>query len=157
MQMQNFDIYVIQVETSDNIQQCNMSIYLRAKDAKACRVSSTVLLPLFGDNSRRSPAAVLEVTQFNGNSTSYPMVFHWARHHLEVTPLTVLGWESLRCFREIFVSSRSQLLPSFIACCTFLIFIGNEIYCVGRTVLSCIYQYAAALLLERRRGASHTT
>lgn len=74
----------MQAETCDDVQQCNVSIYLRVKDAQACRVSSTVLLPLFSDKVRKNPVAVLEVTQFHGGNTSYETVFDWARSHLEV-------------------------------------------------------------------------
>ncbi len=73
-----------QAETSDDVKRCNVSIYLRVKDAQACQVSSTVLLPLFSNELRNRPVAVLEVTQFTGGTTSYEAVFAWARKHLEV-------------------------------------------------------------------------
>ena len=80
-----------QAEICNNVRRCNVSIYLRVKDAQACRVSSTVLLPLFSDKLRQKPVAVLEVTQFNDSNTSYSAVFDWAQRHMEVL-LLLLGF-----------------------------------------------------------------
>lgn len=75
---------ILQAETSDNVQQIDLDIYLRNREAKACRIFSTVHLPLFSDPSRKRPVAVLEITQFKGSSTSYQAVFDWSRTHLQV-------------------------------------------------------------------------
>lgn len=72
-----------EVETCDNLQQCNANIYLRVRDATACGVTSTVLLPIFCSPRRRNPVAVLEINQFNDAPTNYSRIFDWARTHLE--------------------------------------------------------------------------
>ena len=73
----------MQVETCDNLQQCNANIYLRVRDAAVCGVTSTVLLPVFCSPRRRDPVAVLEINQFGAN-TNYSRVFAWAQANLEV-------------------------------------------------------------------------
>lgn len=76
--------YHMQAETSDNVQQCGVDIYLRNKEAKACHIFSTIHLPLFNNALRRQPVAVLEITQFKGSNTSYQAVFDWSRMYLQV-------------------------------------------------------------------------
>lgn len=73
----------MQAETSDNVQLSNVSFYNRAEDAKACQITSTVLLPVFSDPGRSQAVAVLEITQFRGSKTSYQAVFNWSRTYLE--------------------------------------------------------------------------
>lgn len=72
-----------EAETSDNVQHSNVSFYNRAEDAKACQITSTVLLPVFSDPGRSQPVAVLEITQFKGSKNSYQAVFNWSRTYLE--------------------------------------------------------------------------
>lgn len=74
----------LQVETSDNVQNYENSIYLRAKDAQACRVTSTLLLPVYTSPVRSKAAAVLEVTQFVSSGITYNQVFDWASEAMEV-------------------------------------------------------------------------
>lgn len=74
-----------QAETSDvQGKRLPESIYLRARDAEACRVSATLLLPIYTSPQRQNAAAVLEVTQFNSTGITYATVFEWARLALEV-------------------------------------------------------------------------
>ena len=74
-----------QAETSDvQGKRLPESIYLRAKDAEACGVSATLLLPVYTSPQLQNAAAVLEVTQFNSAGITYATVFEWARLALEV-------------------------------------------------------------------------
>ncbi len=50
-------------EMSHDVQQYDRSMYIRAGEAKRCRVHSSLFMPLFTSASRDVPAAVFEVAQ----------------------------------------------------------------------------------------------
>ena len=94
-------VAIVQAETSDNVQQCDLDIYLRKREASACRIFSTVHLPLFIDATRSRAIAVLEITQFKGSNSNYQAVFNWSRqyvqvvsshHHQEMQPASHSVW-----------------------------------------------------------------
>lgn len=87
----------MQAETSDNVQQCDVSVYSRVKEARDCQVCSTVLLPIFADSQRQKAVAVLELVQFKGSSSSYQRVFDWSRHIFEVSDLPCLFFNFCCC------------------------------------------------------------
>lgn len=70
---------------SDNVQLCDVSVYSRVKEARDCRVCSTILLPIFADSKRLRVAAVLELVQFRQTTASFQKIFEWSRHFFEVS------------------------------------------------------------------------
>ena len=52
---------MLQPEHARNVQKFGKEVYLRTAEASQCRVHSVLVLPLFGDSSRRGTLGVLEL------------------------------------------------------------------------------------------------
>jgi hypothetical protein len=66
---------------SRNVQKYSREIYARASEALHCRVHATLMLPLFMEQSRRTPVGVLEVVQVRLKSLSCsPLLNHCFRY-----------------------------------------------------------------------------
>lgn len=53
----------MQPEMSHNVQKYDKNVYLRVSEAQRCRVHSTLMVPVFGSNSRDKAMAVFELVQ----------------------------------------------------------------------------------------------
>ena len=66
------------------MQLCDGRVYHRVGPARECRMTRTMMLPVFADASRSRTCAVLEITPRPGAGMSYESIFGWARASLEV-------------------------------------------------------------------------
>lgn len=73
----------LQPEMSHNVQKYDKQVYLRVSEAQRCRVHSTLMVPIFGWDSRDTPFAVFELVQGDKDVT-FPAVLSQLTASLQV-------------------------------------------------------------------------
>lgn len=68
---------------SHNVQKYDKQVYLRVSEAQRCRVHSTMMVPVFGADSRDTPLAVFELVQGDKDVT-FPAVLSHLTQALQV-------------------------------------------------------------------------
>ena len=63
-----------QPEMSHNVQKYDKQVYLRVSEAQRCRVHSTLVMPVFSDESGGRPVAVFELAQ-SDKDVAFPQVW----------------------------------------------------------------------------------
>lgn len=63
----------LEPEMSHNVQKYDKQVYLRVSEAQRCRVHSTMMVPVFGSESRDTPLAVFELVQ-GDREVTFPAV-----------------------------------------------------------------------------------
>ncbi|GIL42749.1 hypothetical protein Vafri_148 [Volvox africanus] len=68
----------LEPEMSHNVQKYDKQVYLRVSEAQRCRVHSTLMVPIFGSDSRDTPLAVFELVQGDRDVTFPAVLSHLA-------------------------------------------------------------------------------
>ncbi|GIL73230.1 hypothetical protein Vretifemale_3457 [Volvox reticuliferus] len=66
----------LEPEMSHNVQKYDKQVYLRVSEAQRCRVHSTLMVPIFGSDSRDTPLAVFELVQGDRDVTFPAVLSH---------------------------------------------------------------------------------
>ncbi|GLC44355.1 hypothetical protein PLESTB_000478300 [Pleodorina starrii] len=76
----------LEPEMSHNVQKYDKQVYLRVSEAQRCRVHSTLMVPVFGSDSRDTPLAVFELVQGDRDVT-FPAVLSQLTSSLQAVNL----------------------------------------------------------------------